>query len=86
MPIIGLALGAVELISSLFKPVMNAIEDVTDAIEQELGDEEIKKRHDALLEAQRVMASKMSEERASLREITETIDAKIARLRAKYGS
>jgi len=86
MPIIGLALGAVEVISSLFKPVLGAVEDVTDAIEQELGDAEIQKRYNILLEAKRVLAGKLSEERASLKNVTESIDAKIARLRAKYGS
>jgi len=85
IPIIPLALGAVEVISSLFKPVLGAVEDVTDAIEQELGDEEIQKRYNALKEAQSTLAGKLSAERVSLKAVTESIDEKIARLRAKYG-
>lgn len=85
MPIIPLALTAIELVTSLFTPVLSAVEDVTDAIEQELGDTEIKRRYDVLVEAQTVLATKISKERTSLKQTTLSINEKIAKLRAKYG-
>lgn len=86
MPIIGIALGAVELIASLLDPVMNAVEDVTDAIEQELGDEEIKKRYQVLLAAQSKLGANLSKERTTLRHFKMSTDEKIAILRARYGN
>lgn len=85
LPIIGLALGAVELITSLFAPVAKAADDVADAIEKELGDEEIKRRYDVLQQEQANMAQKLTTEKANLSTVTESINEKIARLRAKYG-